>query len=354
MNPNAGEIILDAIRGPFGLSPAAKAAPLGNGHINVTVLVSDDARRLVAQKINTAVFADPGVLVHNARLVEAHVANKAAGLAVVRHVPGSDGRYLYGDAGDVRVLEYIPGSLSLDVLEHTRQAERAARAFALFSRLLSDFDPGRLKTVIPGFHSPALRWRQFRDALTADRCGRSRGCAAETDLALAAEETVSDWQRLMDDLPQRVCHNDCKINNLLVNRGSGEPVAVIDLDTCMSGPLLADFGDLVRTCCSPEPEDSTRLASVRARPEVYGALVTGYLDGWAGELTPAERSALLPGGMMMCFLVGLRFLTDYLDGDRYFAVSRPMHNLERARNQFALYESLRSQRSALERLALAA
>ena len=351
MKPNVHDVILDAIREPFGLTPAARAAPLGNGHINVTALVSDGSRRLVAQKINTSVFGNPRLLVHNARLIEAHLAEKDGSLKVVRHVPGRDGGFLYGDESDVRVLEYIPGSLSLDALQHARQAERAARAFARFSRQLSDFDPGRLNAIIPGFHSPDLRWRQFQDALAADRCDRAAGCQEEIGLASETESTVIEWQQLMDDLPERVCHNDCKINNLLVSRDTGKPVAVIDLDTCMSGPVLADFGDLVRTCCSPESEDSTRLASVRARPEIYEALVTGYLDGWTDEITAAERSALLPGGMMMCFIVGLRFLTDYLDGDRYFAISHPRHNLERARNQFTLYRSLLSQQSTLEGLA---
>lgn len=354
MAPDAYDTILEAIREPFGLTSSAVVAPLGNGHINVTVLVSDGERRLVAQKINTAVFSDPALLVHNARLVERHVSAKAGGLRVVRHIPGLDGGYLYGADRDVRVLEYIPGSLSREVLENIRQAERAAHSFARFSRMMSDFDSARLKTVIPDFHSPALRWRQFHDAFAADHCDRAAECVAEIDLVLETENVLAHWQRLMDELPARVCHNDCKINNLLVCRDSGQPLAVIDLDTCMPGPVLADFGDLVRTCCSPEPEDSTRLDAVRARPEVYGALVTGYLDGWSGALTQPERSALLSGGMMMCFLVGLRFLTDYLDGDRYFAVSRPHHNLERARNQFALYRSLVSQRSSLEQLALAA
>lgn len=351
---DAREYILEAIREPFGLTPSACVAPLGNGHINVTVLVADGARRLVAQKINTSVFNEPGHLVQNARLVEGHVAAKADGLKVVRHVRGDDGHYLHGVGHDVRVLEYIPGSLSLEVLETTLQAERAARSFAWFSRLLSDFDPERLEIVIPEFHSPALRWRQFRTALAADRCYRAGECAAEIGLVLETEKRIGEWQALMVELPERVCHNDCKINNLLVCQGSGRPLAVIDLDTCMPGTVLADFGDLVRTCCSPEPEDSRRLDAVQARPEVYEALLSGYLDGWQGEITPPEQAALLQGGMMMCFLVGLRFLTDFLDGDSYFAVARSQHNLERARNQFALYRSLVAQRHALERLARAA
>ncbi len=152
----------------------------------------------------------------------------------------------------------------------------------------------------------------------------------------------------MDRLPVRVAHNDCKINNMLVDRHSGEALAIIDLDTCMPGPLLTDFGDLVRTCCSPEAEDSTRLDRVQARPDVYKALVRGYEAGWPGELSDEEKSTLFEGGLMMSYVLGLRFLADFLAGDTYFSVAHPAHNLERARNQFRLFQSLNEQRKHLE------
>jgi Ser/Thr protein kinase RdoA (MazF antagonist) len=337
--PPAG--ILEAIRGPYGLGDGARAEPLGNGHINQTVLVHCGQRRLVAQRINTAVFPKPGVLVHNARLIEKHLEGKPGSLRVVRHLAGRDGRFLHGPGGDIRVLEYVADSRSIEVPETADQAYRAARAFARFSRQLADFDNAAMETVIPDFHSPLLRWRQFLDALQADRVGRTSACQPEIEFALSAQQAVEGWQRLMDELPRRVCHNDCKINNLLVHRRSGKPLAVIDLDTCMPGAVLPDFGDLVRTCCSPEPEDSTRLDAVVARPGMYESLYRGYTEGWCGDLGRAELEALPEAGRMMSFVLGLRMLTDHLDGDRYFAVSRPNHNLDRARNQFRLHESLR-------------
>lgn len=343
--------ILEAIRGPYGLGDGACAETLGNGHINQTVLVRCGPRRLVAQRINTRVFPEPGALVHNARLIEDHLEGKPGSLRVVRHLPGADGQYLHGPGGDVRVLEYVAHSRSIEVLESAAQGRRAARAFARFSGQLAHFDHGRMKTIIPDFHSPALRWRQFRAALEDDRVGRANACMAEIDFALEMESVVRDWQELMDGLPLRVCHNDCKINNLLVHQQSGEALAVIDLDTCMPGVVLPDFGDLVRTCCSPEPEDSTRLDYVRARPDVCRELLAGYLEGWRGDLTPSERQALPEAGPMMSFILGLRMLTDHLDGDRYFAIARPGHNLDRARNQFHLHRSLLEQRADLERAA---
>jgi thiamine kinase-like enzyme len=337
------EGILDPIREPFELSRGARLSPLGNGHINETVLVEDGTKRLVAQRINTHVFPRPGQLVSNARLIERHLARKPGGPAVVRHLAGIDGRYLYGPESDVRVLEYIPGSRSIEILENPLQGERAAHAFARFSGGLADFEATRLETVIADFHCPSHRWRQFVRALSEDRADRAQYCPEEITQAQQVEQRIHEWQRLADELPVRVCHNDCKINNLLVHRETAKPLAVIDLDTCMPGVVLCDFGDLVRTCCSPEAEDSTNLEAVRARPEVYEALFRGYVKGWQGHLTVDESASLFSGGLMMTFLVGLRFLTDYLDGDRYFAVKRPHHNLDRARNQIRLFSSLLEQ-----------
>lgn len=349
MTPGMGTAgILEAIREPYGLGDDATISRLGNGHINTTVLVHDGKHHLVAQKINTAVFPNPGALVKNARAIHGHLAQKEEMLQVARHVPGRNGHFLHGPDGDVRVLEYFPNSSSIEVLENCEQARLAALNFARFSRLLADIDHGRLEIVIPDFHSPLLRYRQFDKALAANAAGRFGGCGREIDFVRGEEGKILEWQELLDILPVGVCHNDCKINNMLVHSDSGEALAIIDLDTCMPGCLMTDFGDLVRTCCSPEAEDSRGLERVVARPDVYAALMKGYLAGHAGSLSATERASLMPGALMMCFVVGLRFLTDFLSGDSYFSVDYAEHNLVRARNQFRLYQSLEAQRSTLE------
>lgn len=340
--------ILEAIREPYGLGEAATVSRLGNGHINTTVLVRDGRRHLVAQKINTAVFASPGALVRNARAIHDHLEGKEERLRVARHVPGRNGRFLHGPGADVRVLEYFPNSRSIEVLENSEQARLAAWNFARFSRLLADFDHRQLEIVIPDFHSPVLRYRQFDAAFAANVADRACSCAREIEFARGEEGRVREWQELLHSLPVRVCHNDCKINNMLVHSDSAKALAIIDLDTCMPGCLMTDFGDLVRTCCSPEAEDSRDLERVVARPEVYTALMQGYLAGHGGTLSAMERESLMPGALMMCFVVGLRFLTDFLSGDCYFSVDYPEHNLIRARNQFCLYQSLKTLRSTLE------
>ena len=347
MIDETGAGILGAIREPYRLSINATAAPLGNGHINQTVLVHDGERSLVAQKINTYVLQNPGALVHNARAIWSHLKRKKNAPKVTRHLPGIDGSYLHGPGRDIRVLEYIHGSHSIEVLESPDQAFEAALTFAGFSRELSDFDAERLITVIPDFHNPSMRYRLFLEALQDARVVRTEACRDEIGFAKSMEFLIAEWQLLMDGLPIRVCHNDCKINNLLMDSNDGKALAIIDLDTSMPGCLMTDFGDLVRTGCNPEAEDSTALEQVVARPEVFIALARGYLKGLGDVALPEEINSLMSGALMVCFIQGLRFLTDFLADDRYYRVDHPLQNLDRARNQFQLFRSLRAREPEL-------
>ncbi len=339
--------ILEAIRTPYRLSDNVTASPLGNGLINQTVLVRDTDRSLVAQRINTFVFQDPGALVHNARVIVSHLEQKEQAPGVARHLPGLDGNYLHGEAKDIRVLEYIHDSRSIELVESPDQARELAFTFASFSRSLSDFDHESLTAVIPDFHNPTMRYGHFLQAVQSATEARTAACYDEIEFAKRTQRLIAKWQSLIESLPIRVCHNDCKINNILISRKSGKTLAVIDLDTCMQGSLITDFGDLVRTCCSPEAEDSTALEQVIARPDVFGALVEGYLGGLDGVIEARERTALIPGALMICFIQGIRFLTDFLNGDSYFGADYPLHNLDRARNQFQLFRSLQAQEPQL-------
>ncbi len=339
--------ILEGVRDPYRLSKNATAVALGNGHINQTVLVCDGERSLVAQRINTFVFQDPGAVVHNARAIASHLERKEKAPKVIRHLPGHDGSYLHGPDRDIRVLEYIHGSRSIEVIESLDQARELAYTFAGFSRALSDFDTDKLITVIPDFHNPSMRYRQFLEALQDATVVRIKACRSEIKFARKTEPLVVEWQSLTNNLPIRVCHNDCKINNILINEDNGKALAVIDLDTSMQGCLMTDFGDLVRTCCSPEVEDSTALERVVARPDVFGALMEGYLSGLEGVIQAREIASLVSGALMVCFIQGIRFLTDFLAQDRYYGTDYPLHNLDRARNQFQLFRSLQAQESQL-------
>lgn len=350
MTDSTATTVLEAIRGPYDLGRWTTVTALGNGHINRTFLVSDGDRRCVAQQINTHVFPRPADLVENANQLAAHLQSSDTDVRVVRHLPGNNKRYLHGSGQDIRVLEFIPGSRSIEIVESPQQAWTAAHAFAAFSRRLVDFETNRLTEVIPNFHHPAVRFDQFLHAMQNGKADRANECKPEIELALSSEARIRGWQKLTLSLSLRTCHNDCKINNILFDRNGDRILAVIDLDTCMPGRLMTDFGDLVRSCTSPEAEDSTALEQVEVRPEIYAALLDGYLAGMGSDMSTAERDSLLQGAMMICFVQGLRFLTDFLAGDPYFGAAHRLHNLDRARNQFKLYDSLVSQQHDLARL----
>ncbi len=338
----------------WGLGPHSRFSTLGNGLINRTLLVEDGGRQRVLQCLNTRVFRDPAMVIRNCHAVTAHLGRKrAAGrydYAVLELVPTLAGEPAarLADGAWWRMYDHVPDTRTFDTADDPAITREAGRGFASFAAALADLEPGAVGEVIPHFHDPVTRFASFRAALDADRMGRGAGARAECDAALAFEELLAHWRRLRGaGLPWRITHNDCKLNNLLFDRDN-RAICVVDLDTVMPGTLLFDFGDMARTMLSPVPEDSTELARVEVRHGHFAALARGYVEGCEGQLTPLERDNLVFAARLVTGVIGLRFLTDYLDGDRYFRVTRPAHNLERARNQFALLASLARQADALQ------
>ena len=290
-------------------------------------------------------FPDPAGLMDNICRVTDHLRGKATGVdTVLDLVPTAQGDRYHEDAhgGFWRVYRFIGNAASFDRVQSTDQARMAARKFGEFQRDLSDLPGPRLNETIAGFHDTPARYRRFRAALSADGLGRTVDCAAEIDRAFAFEKaagSVALAQRA-GDLPERIIHNDTKLDNLLFDRDSGEPRCVVDLDTVMPGLVLYDFGDMVRTMTSPAAEDAEDLSAVTMRIEYFAALVEGYLEASASFLTDKEIELLPLSGLVITVETGLRFLTDHLSGDGYFKVHRPGQNLERCRTQFALAESI--------------
>lgn len=342
------------LRAAYGFSAAASVSRFGNGHINRTYLLSEQpvGRKLIVQQINTAIFPKPLALVENAAAIASHLqAKQQAGLfqqQVLQQAPALDGSYLSGPEQSIRALHFIDGGRSIEVVETPAQAFAAALTFGQFAAALADFPAQRLHTVIADFHNLRFRFSQLQQAITADAAGRLAGCQPLVAECLAQQFLVAELEALCATLPVRVCHNDTKINNMLYSDQEGRGIATIDLDTCMAGYWLFDFGDMVRTCCSPEPEDSLNSDNVRIRPEIFAALAQGYLSGLSGIITDAERQSLLLGAKVMCLMIGIRFLTDHLNGDKYFAVNRVDHNLQRAVNQLQLYRDLCRQQAQLQ------
>ena len=341
------------------------ATPYGSGHINDTFLTlveaAPTARRFILQRINHLVFKQPDLLMENVARVcaHAHAKLRTAGLTdghrrALRLIPTHQGKSWHIDPSGNRwrCYDFIEGATGHDVVRSPAQAEAAAKAFGAFQSLLADLPGARLHETIPDFHHTPSRFARFQAALAKDSHGRAAAAGPEIAFALARASEVSvivDALRA-GTLPERVTHNDTKLNNVLLDDVTQEGVCVIDLDTVMPGSALYDFGDLVRTSTSPAAEDETDLSKVTMQLPMFEALVRGYLSSARGFLTPREKELLPFAGKLITLEIGLRFLTDWLEGDTYFKIKRPTHNLDRCRTQFKLVASIEEQLPAMQEI----
>ncbi|HTX53594.1 MAG TPA: aminoglycoside phosphotransferase family protein [Candidatus Baltobacteraceae bacterium] len=362
--PIAHRVDLGAIAQGFpSLGRFQGGGPYGSGHINDTFAVIFDRAgtltRYIFQRINHRIFKDVPALMDNIQRVTAHAATKAhaaSGADVSRRVltlvPARDGRPFHQDPHGSywRCYLFIEKARTYDVIENPKQAYEAARAFGAFQQMLVDLPGNRLHETIPFFHHTRQRFEALRAAVAADRRGRRPAAASELEFAFAREGLVDVLLDLQEcgEIPERVTHNDTKLNNVMLDDATQEGICVIDLDTVMPGLALYDFGDMVRSATSVAAEDDRDLGRVAMRMPIYEALVAGYLASAGRFLNAAERAHLAFSGKLITFEIGLRFLTDYLEGDVYFKTKRPGHNLDRARNQFALVRSIEQQEPAMQ------
>jgi aminoglycoside phosphotransferase (APT) family kinase protein len=335
-------------------------APLKTGHINTTYVVHTETpagrRRYVLQKINHHVFRNVPALMENVVRVTEHLRRKCAagaGGQVLSIVPAEDGSPWVRDAaGDWwRLYDFIEGAHSVDKVTSEDQARQAARAFGRFQSDLVDLAGARLHETIVKFHHTPSRVAALRAAMTEDPLRRAEGVRAEIDFALQREGDAHVLLALLErgQLSERVAHNDTKINNVMLDNASGRAVAVVDLDTVMPGLALYDFGDLVRASASSTTEDDPEPANMHVRLPLFAALVEGWLEAGAAP-GDVEREHLAFSGKLLAYETGVRFLTDYLQGDVYFKVHHPEHNLDRARTQFALVRSIEDEAEAMAKI----
>jgi hypothetical protein len=335
------------------------------GHINETYTATYDqggARmRYIHQKINKNVFRNPPAVMRNLIRVTNHLRHKLeaeGGDDLTRRcltlIPTRDGEPWFQDAtGDYwRTFVFIEGLETFEAVQTTAQAFEAGRAFGEFQRLLVDLPGGRLHETIPHFHHTPKRFEAFEQSVKEDRVNRAAQAKAEIAWAVRHQHLA---KVLIDahakgHIPERVTHNDTKFNNVMLDRATGKARCVVDLDTVMPGLALYDFGDMVRTTTSPTVEDEVDLRKVRLQLPMFEALARGYLSSAGQFLTPAERDFIVFSGKLITFTIGLRFLTDFLNGDAYFRVHRPGHNLDRCRTQFRLIESIAEQEAHMEKL----
>jgi len=334
------------------------AQPYGSGHINDTFVVSFDQAgvqvRYIFQRINHSIFKNVPQLMENISRVTSHMAGKAGAgdnRRVLTLVPAREGApFCKTPAGDFwRAYLFVENARTYDSVETPRQAFEAARAFGQFQQALADLPGERLHETIPHFHDTPQRFEALRKAAEADVVGRRKEVQAELEFAFQRESEVG---RLLDlvrtgDIPERVTHNDTKLNNVMLDDKTGEGICVIDLDTVMPGLSLYDFGDLVRFGTNTAVEDETDFSKIDVSLPVFEAIVQGYVAGAGDILTEAEWDNLVFAGKLMTYEVGIRFLTDYLQGDIYFKIKRPGHNLVRARNQLRLVDRIEAAASAM-------
>jgi len=343
------------------------AVPYGSGHINETFAASYGTadgrrrRRYIHQRINHEVFRDPAALMRNVARVTRHIRAKleaeAAGeidRRVLTLVPTRDGAdYLVDeDGGYWRTYLFIERAATFDVVEAPEQAREVARAFGEFQKQLTDLEPPSLVDTIPGFHDTPRRLEAFRSAVRDDVARRVAGADEEIrrleSFAPLADTVLSLVRQGL--VPLRVAHNDTKINNVMIDDVTGKAVCVIDLDTVMPGLALDDFGDLVRTSVCFAKEDDRDLSKVRVELPLFEGLAQGYIEATRELLTEAEIDSLVLAGKLMTYECALRFLTDHLQGDTYFRVHHEGHNLDRARVQIALLDSLVAHESEMRRI----
>lgn len=345
---------LPALLARFGVRADAPPARQGGGHINDSFLVAGRGPagpgRFLLQRLNPQVFPDGAPVIANAARVAAHLAAVAgAGWRVPVPLPADDGVPGTRDADGAwwRVFPWLEGVRAIERVGSGAEAFAIGRAFGRFHAMLADFPGPPLAETLPGFHDTPARLAAFDRAVAAADPDRLAG--ARPELAFVAAHR--GWAELLtvSNLPVRVVHNDAKAGNVLLDAATGEPVAVIDLDTVMMGTLLHDVGDLIRSCASTAAEDAGSGEPVEVHPEHFRGLAAGFATGLAPvRLVAAERRGFVTAGLVITFEQGLRFLADHLGGDRYYRISRAGQNLDRARVQFRLAAALATARPGLE------
>lgn len=333
----------------FGLK--VKEKPFGNGHINDTYITEGEPKYIL-QRINHNVFKNPADVMENISKVCGFLRKKIIAEGgdgdreTLNFITARDGKYYYKteDGNYFRAYKYVGDCYVVEIPENTEQVYNAARAFGRFQKLLSDFPADELHETIKDFHHTPKRFEALEEAIKNDACGRLKDVAAEVEFARAHKDICSLIVDGINDgsIPLRVTHNDTKINNVLIDDKTGKGLCVIDLDTVMPGSLLYDFGDALRAGTNTAAEDETNLDLVTTNLDMFEAYARGFCDELSESFTKREIELLGMSGVIMTFECGIRFLTDYLNGDTYFKIHREGHNLDRARNQFKLVADMES------------
>ncbi len=339
--------------------------PYGSGHINDTFCINCDLDgkkvRYILQRINHNVFKKPIELMDNVVRVTAHIRKKleSQGLTdvdrrVLTVINATDGKSYYLDSEENcwRLYIFVEGAKTYDVMENLDQAYQAAKSLGEFQEMLVDLPGPQLFDTIPDFHNGQKRYTAFEQALKADICDRAKDAAPEIKFLQDHAWIFDVFPDLIakGEVPMRITHNDTKINNVMIDDETNEGICVIDLDTVMPGLALYDFGDILRTTLTPTEEDEPDISKVGMQMPRFEAVLRGYLATAGQFLNPTEVNHLVFSGKMITLMIGTRFLTDHLAGDTYFKVHRENHNLDRARTQIKLVQSITENEEEMQKL----
>ncbi|MDE7216202.1 MAG: aminoglycoside phosphotransferase family protein [Clostridia bacterium] len=325
--------------------------PYGEGHINDTFLVSlnDSDNKYILQRLNTKVFKNYRGLMDNILQVTNYLRdiveneNGDALRECMTLVPTKKGEHYYVDGSDCwRAYVFVSDTVVYQIIDSPAVFENTGEAFGKFIARLDGFDARALCEVIPNFHNTCDRYLKFIASVKADKAERVKNAEKEIEFVNARKNMLSAIVDALDngEIPLRVTHNDTKINNVLIDKDTNKAICIIDLDTIMPGSLLYDFGDSIRSGCNTALEDEKDLSKVDFDISLYAAYCKGFLKGIGAKITEKEISMLHLGAIIITLECGIRFLTDYLDGDEYFKIDYPEHNLVRCRTQFKLVERM--------------
>ncbi|MDR1506927.1 MAG: aminoglycoside phosphotransferase family protein [Treponema sp.] len=349
----AGVVQQFAIYGEF-----RDITPYGGGHINDTFMSRWDQAgtvlRYLHQRINHHVFVHPDRVMENIRRVTAHIREKlrAAGETgwirrTLTVIPARDGSLLVRDTDGFywRTYLFIEHAHTTDVASSADEVLFLGSSVGYFQKQLADLGQPRLYDTIPDFHNMEKRYEKFYGAVSADVRGRVKETGAEIAFMKENEQRGGILVRALRDgrIPERICHNDTKMNNIMIDDADCRALCVVDLDTVMPGTSLFDVGDLIRTAANRVEEDERNLPDPQFDIDFFEVLLKGYLSEARDFLTSGEKALIAESGRNITHIMALRFLTDYLEGDHYYHTSRPDHNLDRCRNQIGLIRSMDSQ-----------
>ena len=336
----------------FELSEKAiEVTPFGNGHINDTLKVTIESGedKYILQRINHHIFTNVDMLQSNIQTVTSYIRKKLEerneadiDRKVLTFLPTKDGKQYFHDGESYwRLCLMIPDSKSLEEINPELSYE-AGKAFGNFQTMLADIPEGTLGETIPNFHNMEFRLKQFSDAIKDDAAGRLAGVKDIVEQIEKRAKAMCIQEELYREgkLKKHINHCDTKVNNILFDNETGKVLCVIDLDTVMPGYVLSDIGDFIRTGANTGVEDDENLDNINVNMEIFKAYTCGYMETAKSFLTPLEISFLPYGGRLLTYMQTVRFFTDYLNGDTYYKIHHPEHNLQRTKAQFKLLQSL--------------